>query len=244
MPALGPTSRALCSSAAILLSLGFAVAANAQAATTASQPATVRAGRLNFVLPSPTPDLVEMGPDLRVIAETLAPATNRMIAAYIPAEDLAALPAGNGKTFDKYALIEVLRPAEFNDVSDELFKSIVDATGKQLDGPALSETTKKTQDILSNRVKELGLRSDVALEKIAPLGQIFSKTNAAGFAMMLPFAVKEKTVNMACGLIVLRVHNRLLYAYLYARYTDQASVNWIASTGEAWADAILKANAD
>jgi hypothetical protein len=84
----------------------------------------------------------------------------------------------------------------------------------------------------------------VTVEKIVPLGKLFDKPNTAGFAMMMPVSTKGTTVNMVCGMMFLRVHNRLLYAYLYTRYEDQSSVERVMKSSESWADAILKANAE
>jgi hypothetical protein len=47
---------------------------------------------------------------------------------------------------------------------------------------------------------------------------------------------------MVAGVTVLRVQNRLLYAYIYSAYKDEDSVQWVRKTSEQWADAILNAN--
>jgi hypothetical protein len=38
------------------------------------------------------------------------------------------------------------------------------------------------------------------------------------------------------------VKNRLLYVYVYAKYEDKSTVDWVLKTTQAWADAILKQN--
>lgn len=203
----------------------------------------VRAGMVSFVLPAPAPDLVEMGPDLRVLMEIATPANNRLVAAFIPAADQAKLPGSLNGAPGKYALVEVLRRAEFVNVDEATFKQVVDTMAQQLSNGEAQTTMLKQQDKINEKIDELGLKTGkVTLDKREQLGSIFSKPNAYGFCMVMPMASNGKTVNLVAGTALLRVKNRMLYAYLYREYEDKASVDWVVKTTETWADAILKAN--
>lgn len=198
---------------------------------------------VSFVLPSPAPDLVEMGPDLRVLMEIAAPTSNRLVAAFIPSEEVAKLPGGLTGPPQKYGLVEVLRRAEFVDVDEATFKQVVDSMAQQLSSGAVQATMQQQQDKINEKIDELGLKTGrVTLDKPEQLGVIFSKSNAYGFCMMMPMASSGKTVNMVSGTALLRVKNRMIYAYLYNQYEDKTSVDWVVKRTEAWADAILKAN--
>jgi hypothetical protein len=47
---------------------------------------------------------------------------------------------------------------------------------------------------------------------------------------------------MAASIMILHVQNRILFLYLYSAYKDESTVQWIRSSSEQWADAVLAAN--
>ena len=100
---------------------------------------TCRAGLKSFTLPSPAPELREMGPDLRVLMEPLAPAKLRLIAAFMLPDNLNQLP-GTTAPLTKYALVEVPRAAEFQDVDETIFKTVVDGMSQQFSSGNLQST--------------------------------------------------------------------------------------------------------
>jgi hypothetical protein len=65
----------------------------------------------SIAIPSPLKDLSEIGSDYRVVLETLAPATNRLVAAFNRPEDLHQILAGGDAPLARYALVEVPRLA-------------------------------------------------------------------------------------------------------------------------------------
>lgn len=216
---------------------------NIKVPTPAVEIATVRTGMVNIAMPTPAAELKEMGPDLRVLMDSFAPSNLRLIAAFIPPDELALLPGKlNSKTtFPQYALVEVPRTAEFRDVDEASFKTLVDSMNKQASSGGLQANIQTTLD---RRLADLGVEAGkVVIDKPTQLGTIFLKPNASGFAMLMPMTVDGKTVTMVGGINVVRVHNRLLFAYLYTRYDDKASIEWITKTSESWTDAILNANA-
>ena len=75
---------------------------------------TYRAGLKNSSpIPAPTSDLVEAGPDYRVLAEPLVPTNNRLVAAFLQPADLDTLRSGTAAELGRYALVEIPRRAEF-----------------------------------------------------------------------------------------------------------------------------------
>lgn len=204
---------------------------------------TYRAGLKSIAIPAPQSDLVELGPDYRVLLEPLAPDTNRLIAAFTLADDAAALRGSGTKGMQKYALVEVSRRAEFATITPELFKQVEDAMASQF-GADLTASLKDQQDELNHRLKAIsgGGAATLSIEKPIQLGVLFSKPNACSFGMVMSVAAKGDTQKMIAGITLMRAQDRLVYAYLYAQYKDESSADWIRKSSEQWADAILAAN--
>ena len=211
--------------------------------TKPDQAQTFRVGAKSIVLPSPSADLVETGPDYRVLLEPLAPTTNRLAAAFVPPDGLLSLHSGAFKPMTNYALVETFRTAEFTDIDPALFKEICDGVGQQFGDGSFDATLKDQEAEMNHKLKELNSASaTVTLDKVLQLGSFFNKPNAAGFGMIMPISTKDTTVKLVTSVTVLRVHDRVLFTYLCAIYKDENTVLALRKTAEQWADAILKAN--
>lgn len=233
-----PLMQAVC----ISVSIALLPAASLRAQDKTSVP-TYRAGLKSIAIPAPTTDFAEIGPDYRVLLEPLAPDSNRLIAAFTLPDDAATMRSGGAYSLKQYALVEVLRRAEFATVAPDLFKQVEDAMATQF-GADLNASLKDQQDELNHRLKALNGDSaaTVSLDKPVLLGVLFSKPDACGFGVIMPVSAKGTTIKMAAGIVVMRVQQRLVYAYIYTEYKDEASVQWVRKTAETWADAILAAN--
>jgi hypothetical protein len=210
--------------------------------STAQDAPTFRAGLKNFTIPAPTPDLVEPGSDYRVLLEPLAPTANRLVAAFLQPADLDILRSGQNAALSDYALIEIPRRAEFAEVTSDKFNEIAASLAAQF-ATAVDAGLKDQQDEINRRLKALGSSSgDVSLDKPIQLGTFFSKPDASSYGMIMAISSGGKTKKMVMGMTVLRVHSRVLFVYHYSEYKDESSVQWIHTTDEHWADAILKAN--
>jgi hypothetical protein len=235
-----PAPEASMSRRALLLCVPV-IAVLALAARLQAQSDTFRAGMQSITIPTPAADLVEPGPDYRVLLEPMAPVTNRLIAGFLQPADLEAMRSKGGNQLLHYALVEVPRRAEFADVTPDLFKQVADSVAGQF-GASLDGTLKDQQDEVNRRLKELGSAKSVTIDKAVPLGAFFKKPDATSYGMIMPVTVDSKTVKLAMDMIVVRVRQRLLFLYIYNEYKDESSIQWLRTTGEQWADAILKAN--
>lgn len=209
-----------------------------------SQIPTYRSGLKSIAIPPPTSDLNELGSDYRVLLEPSVPDTNRLIAAYMLADDAVNLRTGVAKSPSRYALVETSRRGEFSEVDAATFKQISATLAQQLGGSQDSPLTdmKTQQDELNHKLKAVGATKELTLDKPVQLGTFFSKPDAYGSGMIVPVSRGGSSIKMVSGLTTLRVQNRLLYLFVYALYTGDDSVRWVRSTSEQWADAILKAN--
>jgi hypothetical protein len=214
----------------------------ASARPKATEPQTYRVGLKSIAIPSPSKDLGEIGSDYRVLLETMAPATNRLVAAFIRPEDLNQILKGGDTPLLRYALVEIPRPAEFVDVDSATFKTVADGMAKEF-GANIGADIKTALDDLNHNLKELNSNSaTIVIGKPLPLGVLFSKPDAAAFALVESVSAKGPETKMAAAIVVLRAQNRILFLYLYSVYKDESTVQWLRKTSEDWADAILKAN--
>jgi len=229
-----------------LLLLGSTAAYTQDASSARPLPAETqvyRVGLKSIAISSPSKDLTEIGPDYRVTLETLAPAINRLVAAFIRPEDLHQILAGGSTPLPRYALVEVPRRAEFADIDPATFKTVADSVAKQF-GTNLEADIKTAQDDFNHNLKELNSSSATfAIGKPFPLGTLFSKPDAAAFGMIASVSAQGPETKMAVATVVLRVQNRVLFLYLYSVYKDETTVQWLRNTSERWADETLKANA-
>ncbi len=87
-----------------------------------------------------------------------------------------------------------------------------------------------------------GRSIEVTRDKPVLLGTLFSKQDAYGFGSINTLSTPGASVKMVTGMTILRVQSRLLYAFVFANYKDEDSVQWVRKTSEDWVDAILKSN--
>lgn len=209
----------------------------------ATQPqlTNIRVGAVSIAIPSPTSDLLEPGPDYRVIFEPLAPVNNRLVAAFLPRDKMDTLHKGNMPPLDEYALVEIARRMEFTEIDSATFQQIAQALGKQFGGD-ISQFSKNGEEEINRNLKALGSSDSVKIDKPVPLGIFFAKTNAIGVGSITPYNVNGVTTRMAGCLTLLRVRGRILSVFTYVTYKDEGTVMWVKTTSEQWADAILKAN--
>lgn len=215
------------------------IAQEAESKSTA--PTEVRVGLKSIVLPAPSSELLEPGPDYRVILEPLAPISNRLVAGYILPDELHAIETGKS-ALTRYALVEVPRRAEFADVDDAIFHQVADMAAKQFN-VTLTNSLNDMQSEINMKLKSLDKDgTQITLDKPTPLGLFFNKPDAVALGMVLKSNHGGESKTEAGVTLFMHLKNRILIAYLFTPYDGETSVNWLRTTGEHWADAILKAN--
>jgi hypothetical protein len=213
-----------------------------KATTIQTQITNVRVGAVSIAIPSPTGDLVEPGPDYRVVFETLAPVNNRLVAVFVPPQNkMDAIRKGNAPPMDEYALVEVARQTEFAEIDSATFQQIADVLAKKFGGD-ISQFSSKGREEIDRNLKAMGSSASVTIDKPVPLGIFFVMTNAIGVGSITPYNVNGVTTRRVGCLAVLRVRGRALSVFTYAAYKDEGTVMWVKTTAEQWAGAILKAN--
>jgi len=214
---------------------------NTKPATTQTQVTNVRVGAVSIAIPSPTNDLAEPGPDYRVIFETFAPTSNRLVAAFVPQDKMDAIRKGNAPPVDEYALVEVARRSEFTDIDSAAFQRIAEELAKQFGGD-LSQFSSKGQEEINRNLKALAKSVSVTIDKPVPLGVFFSMTSAIGVGSITPYNVNGVTTRRVGCLAFVLVRGRVLSVLTYAAYKDEGTAMSVKTISEQWARAILKAN--
>jgi hypothetical protein len=201
-----------------------------------------KAGGVSLKFPSPSGGFAEVGDRLRTtFFELLAPSTNRLLTAYVPTQSLEQLNARKAVgALDVYALVEVSRRAEYTDLTPQAFQKVLESMG-----PALGQLdTQKVGDVaeeINIRLKSLGTKP-IEVGHPEMLGSIFQKDDATGFAMLMAVKQENRSDTMAMGMGVLRVRQRLIFAYLYRKYSSPETVDLVRKGLEGWVDEILAEN--
>ncbi len=202
------------------------------------------AGGVALTLPGPPGDFEEVGDRLRTtLFELLAPSTNRLLSAYLPAQALTKFNQANtaGRPdMSTYALVEVPRQAEYMDCGRSQFQQVLQSLESSM-GQFAATGTAQAEEEINPRLKALGAKP-VEIGHPDMLGGLFKKADASGFGMRMALKQGDRTVTLAVGLAVLRVRQRLVYAYLYVKYESPETVLKMRKDLESWADAILAKN--
>ncbi len=226
---------------ALTLLASWTLASQAKAQAAPSGVPSYVVGGVSIVVPAPASGgLVELGAD-RVKYEVVTPDINRLIAAFIPQQDIAMLRSGGTGGVNPYALVEVLRAAETSDVSASDFKDLVDSASSQI-GAVVDSTFKESEAEFNQRMKALNSNVQETLGKPVMLGTFFYKTDAYSFGMLAPVTVNGTTIKMVVGTVLLRARNRVLFAYYYEVYQNDQTPAHVRAVTEQWTDAILAAN--
>jgi hypothetical protein len=202
------------------------------------------AGGVPVVVPPPGKEFVEVGPDKRNFFEYMVPSRNRLLCAFVPTDVLPGLknPASG---LGRYMVVEVSRRLDEKntEVTPAGFEQIVTAMKQQVgDSSSLNQTVESTSKEISSKLKQLGQATDISIDKPAPLGTVFQTSDAYAFAMLESVssgAAKTRAINVS---VLLRVRDRLIFAYIYGSGDDEESLKWVEEIAERWANEILTTN--
>ncbi|MCK9555773.1 hypothetical protein M0R36_08180 [bacterium] len=202
--------------------------------------AEVKVGGVSINVPPPADGFKEVGYDKREFLEIAVPPNNRLLSAFLTEEDLKKFGTEQLEYLSRYMMLQVARGAEYMSCGPEDFKIVIESMSEAM-SQGMKDTIDEANAEISRRLKALNV-DEVKLDKPEMLGQIFSITDAAAFAMVMSVKEGARTTKMICGLCTIRVKSKLLFAYVYSEYKDEASVDWVCKTTENWAKALLNAN--
>ncbi|MGH9583340.1 MAG: hypothetical protein ACRD4O_10425 [Bryobacteraceae bacterium] len=170
--------------------------------------------------------------------------TNRLVSAYALSKDLP-LSSRSTNAPSTYAMVEVLRRAEYWNCSSEEFvqaaSQVMDEMSKSGGGSLMSDARDETQEEINRRLQSLDL-GKMEIGSMKMIGSFFSKTDASGVGMLAAVKYGNQVNTIAMSMALLRVKQRVLFLYFYAPYKDANTILWLRHTSESWADALLAAN--
>ncbi len=223
----------------------------------AAQPVTtVRVGEVAIKMP--TPEGYERVANGSAQHKTFLASTaesNRLLAGFIPTaapvtpeaaeapEDIVEeTPEKPGMS--RYSMVQTLRGIEDNDFTQKDFDDV------KVELKNMDSNLESIKDQVNKELKSLTTENEkdtVQVGKPIMLGTFLNESQALGFNMVIKVKTgnKEdgfKELPMACGTLIMRVNDRLLFVYVYDEYKGDDTLKWISTHSTDWAHAILKAN--
>ena len=186
-------------------------------------------------------------PRFMQLAQAYLPPSNRLVEAYVTADDEAALSLGKPIDLKRYFQLQTLKSLDGTAVSNEEFQSaageiesgLKQALGdaEKLGGDLAAQGNKAVKDMTTVDPKvSVSGTGYLGIYRREPWGQFFtikSKVSAGA----------ESTTLVASGGIVL-VNYQLVFLYAYSQYKTEGDRQWVQGAVSEWADAVHEANPD
>ena len=200
-----------------------------------------KAGGRVISIPQPSKDLLEVGYDVREQLEVFVIAQNRLLSAYMLASEKPRFSQGEENfILSQSAAIQVFRQGEYQDFGKAEFDDLVEYE-ETTEGSEMATIAEETEEEMNRRMDALNLNK-VKINTPVDLGALFSKPNAYSFGMIVKYADAGKSWTTVISTTYIRVRDRLLFAYVTAKYDGTETVKMVTEISENWADAILEAN--
>jgi hypothetical protein len=194
-------------------------------------------------------EISQISPDVVALAQTMIPATNRLLGVYLSDRDYEKLVNGESPDFDRYMFIQVHRELENKNISRADFREISTQLKAQQDTilDDVREDVGKIFDSASNQIsKDYDVSLDMQLGDQKSLGVFLDQPNAVAFTSLVKYqgSLEGESFDyvMAGSTMLMKVKRRLLYVYLYSQYETQADVDWVESRTSELANLLLMAN--
>lgn len=199
----------------------------------------VQAGRTEIIIPIPG-QYVEVGDEYRFFPEE---APNRLLAWFVKTEDMKKFLPDNKEVLNRYMQIQISKEAESRTISASDFSKVAAAVSKQqnVDYAKSMHEANRILKKLATASKDI---PEVEISHPKALGTFFKTDRAVGFLMLMSVSSKdqEKPIPVLCGGTIMRVREKLIFAYVYAEAHDKDAMQWVKSTSKQWAESIIKAN--
>ncbi|HEX4996980.1 MAG TPA: hypothetical protein VFY29_02075 [Terriglobia bacterium] len=229
---------------AVFMALAVGAGAYAQnPAHTTAEPQSYKAGKTDLAIATPVTDMVEVGYDVRERMELFVPATNRLLAAFVPARDMALLADGQPPAgLKRYAMAQIPRQSEYVDIESREFAALVETVKAQFTGPQASDAFQSARQELNRRLKSMDVETPAPVAEPGQLAPFFSKEDAYGFGMVSAVSIGDKTTDVAMGGAVVRLKKKVVFLYLYTEYRQEETMTWLRRATEQWTNALLALN--
>lgn len=201
-------------------------------------------GGTPIAIPAPSPQMSEVGFDLRVMMESFIPTDQRLVAAFLPEDSVEAFQTGKEwAPSSSWAVASAIRIEEFQDVSAEMFGEVV-AFVEDLPAFQVAEWNRQEVEESNDRLRPYRAGRD-DLEASAPrnLGRMFFWEDAVGYFLLQDIISDGVSFTTAEGVVIVRVKDRFVLMRLGSIFEGVSTIAEVTTRSESWASAVLSANA-
>ena len=202
---------------------------------------TVYVGSTKLLVPAPA-HYVEVGSENRAFPTEIP---SRLLAWFVTPSDLKNFGSKSPRFLKRYMQLQVSKGEENQDITALRFAEVVgDASAhlNDMDASAVPEV-KRIMKQLASGSKDF---PDLEIGHPKPLGSFLKTETAVGFLTLMPVSSNstsgKKQIPMVCGTTLVRVKQKLLFAYVYCAADNKEAIDWVKSAATSWVEAILKAN--
>ena len=199
---------------------------------------TFNVGGKSIIVTSPGNVYSEVGAENRKYLDVFVPSVNRLVCGFLLTTDLPILIKGDTGFLKSYAIVEILREAEYMNIDATDFKQFVDYLKSSKRN--INSSFRDAVDEINEKLKSID--ETVQIGKPLQLGTFFSKPEAYSFGMIAKYTQDNKSQNVAMSCTMLHLKQRLFYFYYYMNYVDASTIQLLGSNTEKWIDAVIKAN--
>ena len=199
-------------------------------------------GGVSVAIPSPEKSFTEVGGEKRNSFEFMVPSRNRLLCAFVLIDYLPHLknPATG---IDRYMVVEVSRYGdEKPEITPAIFGQVVGVAKQEIgDTSQLNSTAHASTEEINSKLRAVQNSKDISIDKLIPLGTILQTTDAYGYLFDGVVSSGGTATRIIGGANLIRVRNRLIFAYVYA-VEAESSLKWVQTTAEEWTREILATN--
>lgn len=186
--------------------------------------------------------------DVDVIVLAHIPPTNRELAFYCDADDLAKLSAGHDPSFPRFFDVQVRVSLKNKDYSDREFNAIKEALKKLVGDDQLGELSTQTAEAVSQKLAKIRENAgNLKFGDAAQLGVFDETPDSICMALVLKTTygaangTSDNLVRVMATALV-HVHQRIFYLHSCSLFQDDADITWTRSEIRKWRDAVISAN--
>lgn len=190
-----------------------------------------------------------LAPDVRELSENATPASNRLLGVYLSGADVMLVEKGEIPLMERYMYLQTFRATEAYPVAPEDFAALtreMRAQRQPLPGNATDGVNADLDELSRQLSSKHSLEVAFETGKPVPLGVYLDRPDALGMAMLVPYVMnvddERADYVMVTGINVLRLNNKLVYAYVYSLHEDAEDVEWVRRASIEWANALQAAN--
>jgi hypothetical protein len=156
---------------------------------------------------------------------------------------------GESAELKRYFMIQTMKNVNEQKISKESFLYTKNSLKSQQ-----QELTERNKEMISSLLKdnssvlsdELGSDVNFQLGNFVPLGAFDESTNHLSSAILTKYRMslgdQEITSLVAGTTTFARVKDRLLFLYVFSKYSNQNDLNWVRSSTKNWYASIIGAN--